>query len=167
MWCDFLFFVSDWSIIIIGPGGLLLVPSGVLVFNFLMMVSGCRASLSRVLNCHRHYFSNGSQQAEKWRHPTKETVCCSFDAVFFSKKKWILDRIFRFQKSVSHLFAVPILGPLYTKTQGRKSLGPTLSIFGLLFELWPQATNKCWNIGPKGCKLARILFSALGANTRP
>jgi hypothetical protein len=34
-----------------------------------------------------------------------------------------------------------ITGPLHTRSQGQKILGPTLSIFGL--QIWPQVTNKC------------------------
>jgi hypothetical protein len=45
-----------------------------------------------------------SRLAEKWRHPPKQTVFCSFDAGFcFFQKMGIFDKIFRFQKSVSPL----------------------------------------------------------------
>jgi len=40
-----------------------------------------------------------------------------------------------------------------------------------MLEHWRQDINKCWNIGPKGCKLASQIgwygFSSLGANTSP
>jgi hypothetical protein len=61
------------------------------------------------------------------------------------------------------------------RSQGPKHLGPTLSIFGFLLaptyykmlEHWCQGINKCWNIGPKGCKLASQIrwypFFSLGS----
>ncbi len=39
-----------------------------------------------------------------------------------------------------------------------------------MLEHWCQGINKCWNIDPKGCKLASQIccpFFSLGANTRP
>jgi hypothetical protein len=61
-----------------------------------------------------------------------------------------------------------LIRPLYTlSVRAQKNSAPTLSIFGLLFG---RVTNKCWNIGRKGCKLASPIpwcpFSSLGANIR-
>jgi hypothetical protein len=50
------------------------------------------------------------------------------------------------------------LGPLYTRSQGPKNLGPTLKLFWLV--VWPQVTSKCWNICPKDCKLASQIWSS-------
>jgi hypothetical protein len=50
-----------------------------------------------------------------------------------------------------------------------KKLGANFKHFGLV--VWPQVIDKCWNIGPKGCKLPSQIqwypFFSLGANTRP
>jgi hypothetical protein len=44
------------------------------------------------------------------------------------------------------------LGSLYTRSQGQKHLWANFEHFGLVVR--PQLTNKCWNFGIKGCKLA-------------
>jgi len=55
------------------------------------------------------------------------------------------------------------------RRQRPKTLGANFEHFGL-FVGHSQLTNKCWNSGPKGCKLASQIrwypFFSLGVNTR-
>jgi len=61
------------------------------------------------------------------------------------------------------------LGPLYTRSQGWNNLGPTLSIFGLLFG--PELLIDAGTLAPRVAnwlpKFYSILFFCLEANTRP
>ncbi len=64
------------------------------------------------------------------------------------------------------LTATVVLGPLYSTSQGQKNQAPTLSIFEL--QIGPKLLinartlmsqyKKCWNIGPRGCKLASQIW---------
>jgi hypothetical protein len=55
-------------------------------------------------------------------------------------------------------------GPLHIRSQDRKNLGPTLSIFGLMFspELLINALTLAKRVGDWLPKFEDILFSALG-----
>jgi hypothetical protein len=89
---------------IIGPGGLLLVPSSVLVFQF--RDDGVRVSSipkQTSLTATGINFLNSSQQAEKWRHPPKQTVFCSFDAGFVFSKRWGFSTKYFVFRKVCHL----------------------------------------------------------------
>jgi len=74
----------------------------------------------------------------------------------------------------------PLRPTIYTRSQGWKKLGANFEQLWLV--VWPQVTNKCYNIdvrilinagtlAPKGCKLASQIqwypFFSLGASTRP
>ncbi len=120
-------------------------------------------------NGHTHQVLNHSKRSEKWGRywaGTREGL----------QQPWV-------HHPLGANYYPELRPPLhYTRSQARNNLGPSLSIFGLLFG--PKLLikcynidvriliNKCWNIYPKGCKnwLSKsngIPFFSLRANTRP
>ncbi len=57
---------------------------------------------------------------------------------------------------VSQLIKAHIKAHFTLGIGAKKKLGANFEHFGLV--VWPQVTNKCWNIGPKGCKLASQIW---------